>query len=207
MANQYRERIYQLARLIPRGRVMTYGQIAIILDGMYSGTSIYTAQTVGWAMHALGDTDCWLRVINSKGGCSTGKVMLPGNKQQLLLEQEGIEFDNEGRCDLSRYLWIPPDEIRQQLSNSKAAYTSTDEWAKWQPAELLSYVTAHSRTPRHLFSISMIKTLYALADQEYKEDLFTTIDPVTSKSPGDFVQLESSLADALVRAAQIRQSI
>lgn len=100
MANQYRERIYQLARLIPPGHVMTYGQIAIILDSMYEGT-VYTAQTVGWAMHALGDTDCWLRVINSKGGCSTGKVMLPGNKQQLLLEQEGIEFDQKGR-------WLPP---------------------------------------------------------------------------------------------------
>src|SRR5947207_1398674 len=112
MPNEYRERVYRLARLIPASRVMTYGQIAVILDGMYPNGPVYTAQTVGWAMHALGDTDCWLRVINSKGGCSTGKVMLPGNKQQDLLEQQGIVFDEKGHCDLSRFLWVPDEETR-----------------------------------------------------------------------------------------------
>jgi methylated-DNA-protein-cysteine methyltransferase-like protein len=103
--SNYRERVYEIARQIPHGRVMTYGQLAEIVDALYP--EAYTAQTVGWAMHALGDTDCWLRVINSKGGCSTGKVMVPGNKQQFLLEKEGIEFNEQGRCDLQRYLWIP----------------------------------------------------------------------------------------------------
>ena len=106
--SNYRERIYEIARRIPQGRVMTYGQIAEILDGLYSEEGPrYTAQTVGWAMHALGDTDCWLRVINSKGGCSTGRVMVPGNKQQFLLEKEGVQFDDKGHCDLSLYLWSP----------------------------------------------------------------------------------------------------
>lgn len=196
--SQYRERIYQLARLIPRGRVMTYGQIALILDAMFGATPVYTAQTVGWAMHALGDTDCWLRVINSKGGCSTGKVMLPGNKQQLLLEQEGIEFDQKGYCDLSRYLWTPSNEIREQLIKR-----SQYEWANWTTCDFLSYITAHSRTPRHLFHQDMVRALFDLAGHEYKEDLFVTIDPATSREPGDFIQLESSLADALVRAVRI----
>jgi methylated-DNA-protein-cysteine methyltransferase related protein len=105
--SEYRERVYRIARTIPRGRVMTYGQIAEILDGLYSSGPRYTAQTVGWAMHALGDTDCWARVINSQGGCSTGRVMVPGNKQQFILEQEGVEFDERGHCDLQRSLWIP----------------------------------------------------------------------------------------------------
>lgn len=94
---------------------MTYGQIALILDGLYPGDPVYTAQAVGWAMHALGDTDCLIQVINSNG-CSTGKVMLPGNKQQLLLEQEGIQFDKTGRCDLARYLWNPDDKIPKEIS-------------------------------------------------------------------------------------------
>lgn len=196
--SQYRERIYQLARLIPRGRVMTYGQIALILDAMFGAMPVYTAQTVGWAMHALGDTDCWLRVINSKGGCSTGKVILPGNKQQLLLEQEGIEFDQKGHCDLSRYLWTPSNEIREQLIKR-----SRYEWANWTTSDFLSYITAHSRTPRHLFHQDMVRALFDLAGHEYKEDLFVTIDPATSREPGDFIQLESSLADALVRAVRI----
>ena len=63
MPNEYRARIYRLARLIPKGRVMTYGQIAVILDGLYPNGSVYTAQTVGWAMHALGDT-----ALPHKGG-------------------------------------------------------------------------------------------------------------------------------------------
>lgn len=108
MAGEYRERVYRLARQIPKGRVMTYGQIAEILD---SDEHSYTAQTIGWAMHALGDTDCWLRVINASGGCSTGKVMLPGNKQQAMLRQEGIEFDERGKCDLERFLWVPSELV------------------------------------------------------------------------------------------------
>jgi alkylated DNA nucleotide flippase Atl1 len=178
---------------------MTYGQIALILDGLYATPPVYTAQTVGWAMHALGDTDCWLRVINSKGGCSTGKVMLPANKQQLLLEQEGIEFDQKGHCDLSRYLWTPSNETRQQLIKR-----SQHEWANWPTCDFLSYITAHSKTPRHLFHQDMIRALYDLAGEEYKEDLFIRIDPATSNAPGDFIQLESRLADALVRAVRIR---
>lgn len=105
--SEYRERIYRLASQIPKGRVMTYGQIAEILD---SDEAKYTAQTVGWAMHAIGDTGPWARVINAQGRCSTGRVMLPGNKQQTILESEGIEFDSSGRCNLEKYLWIPPEE-------------------------------------------------------------------------------------------------
>lgn len=111
--NQYRERIYQLARQIPKGRVMTYGQIAEILD---SEEHTYTAQTVGWAMHALGDSDCWARVINARGACSTGKVMLPSNKQQMILEQEGIVFDADGRCHLQTFLWVP-DKPKQETKH------------------------------------------------------------------------------------------
>jgi methylated-DNA-protein-cysteine methyltransferase-like protein len=96
--------------MIPPGRVMTYGQIAEILDTIYADGPRYTAQTVGWAMHALGDNEPWLRVINARGACSTGKVMLPSNKQQKLLELEGVRFNEQGRCDLSVYLWIPIGE-------------------------------------------------------------------------------------------------
>lgn len=107
MENEYRARIYRLANRIPEGRVMTYGQIAELLD---SDTQKYTAQTVGWAMHALGDTGPWARVINAQGACSTGKVMLPGNKQQTILEREGVVF-KDGKCDLEKFLWIPDDQI------------------------------------------------------------------------------------------------
>jgi methylated-DNA-protein-cysteine methyltransferase-like protein len=80
---------------------MTYGQIAELLgDG-------YTPRTVGFCMHSSPDNTPWHRVINAQGGCSTGPVVLPHDKQQRMLEREGVVFDQRGRCDLQTFLWIP----------------------------------------------------------------------------------------------------
>ena len=98
---EYRERVYKIVRRIPRGRVMTYGQIAELLgEG-------YTARTVGFCMHSSPDGTPWHRVINAQGKTSTGRVVLPHDKQQRLLEQEGVVFNKSNRCDLETYLWIP----------------------------------------------------------------------------------------------------
>lgn len=99
---QYKKRVYELVRQIPAGRVMTYGQIAAILgEG-------YTPRTVGYVMHAA-DTENvpWQRVINSQGKCSTGRLTIPVNLQQMMLEQEGVAFDAKGRCDLNEFGWRP----------------------------------------------------------------------------------------------------
>lgn len=97
----YRERVYAIVRQIPTGRVMTYGQIAIILgDG-------YTARTVGYVMHGAPDDVPWQRVINSQGKVSTGRLTMPVNLQQELLEAEGVVFGGKGKCDLSRFQWFP----------------------------------------------------------------------------------------------------
>lgn len=100
----YRERVYDIVRRIPRGKVMTYGQIAMILGERY------TARTVGYVMHGANAEEVpWQRVINSQGACSTGKMTLPTNLQQDMLKQEGIFFNARGRCDLSEYQWMPED--------------------------------------------------------------------------------------------------
>jgi len=97
----YRQRVYQIVRKIPRGRVMTYGQIAELLgEG-------YTPRTVGYCMHSSPDGTPWQRVVNAQGGYSTGRLVLPHDKQQRLLELEGIKFNKSHRCDLQTYLWIP----------------------------------------------------------------------------------------------------
>lgn len=107
----YRERVYQIVRTIPVGRVMTYGQLAIILgEG-------YTARTVGYVMHGADEGVPWQRVINSQGKCSTGRLTIPMNLQQELLEAEGVDFSEKGKCDLAMFQWFPagfePDDDEQ----------------------------------------------------------------------------------------------
>lgn len=111
--NDYRERVFRLVRKIPRGRVMTYGQIAEILgDG-------YTARTVGFVMHSSDDKTPWHRVINAQGGCSTRGLVLPHDKQQRMLEAEGVAFNDRGRCNLQTFLWIPKEPVDKRNSRKK----------------------------------------------------------------------------------------
>jgi methylated-DNA-protein-cysteine methyltransferase related protein len=100
---RYRERVFAIVRRIPSGRVMTYGQLAEILGEGYTG------RTVGYVMHTATDDVPWHRVINAQGACSTGKILLPPDKQQRMLEAEGVAFNAKGRCDLSTYRWTPEE--------------------------------------------------------------------------------------------------
>jgi methylated-DNA-protein-cysteine methyltransferase-like protein len=111
--SNYRERVYRIVRSIPRGRVMTYGQLAEILgEG-------YTPRTIGFVMHGSDDRTPWHRVVNAQGGCSTGRIALPSDKQQRMLAAEGVEFNERGRCDLQRYLWIPRERKTRSKSSLK----------------------------------------------------------------------------------------
>jgi len=113
----YRERVYTLVHRIPRGRVMTYGQVAYILG------QGYTPRTVGFVMHGANERKTpWQRVINSQGCCSTGRIVLPADKQQRMLEREGVKFDVSGRCDLETYLWHPDEETEKaEAANARSA--------------------------------------------------------------------------------------
>jgi methylated-DNA-protein-cysteine methyltransferase-like protein len=118
--NDYRERVFRIVRMIPSGRVMTYGQIAEILgEG-------YTPRTVGFVMHSSNDKTPWHRVINAQGGCSTRGLVLPHDKQQRMLEAEGINFNERGRCSLEKYVWIP----KQSKVKSKAREQKTTLFKK-----------------------------------------------------------------------------
>lgn len=91
--------IRDVVKRIPTGRVATYGQISRILDGRYS------AQFVGWALHASVEGVPWHRVVNAKGGISTRRILgYAPDLQRHLLEAEGVVFDGE-HCDLSVYQW------------------------------------------------------------------------------------------------------
>src|SRR5215813_1925719 len=112
--NDYRERVYRIVRKIPRGRVMTYGQIAELLgDG-------YTPRTVGFVMHASPPDTPWHRVLNARGATSTGRLVLPHDKQQKLLELEHVVFNKNGCCDLQTFLWIPKQSELAEKRKPKA---------------------------------------------------------------------------------------
>lgn len=89
---------------------MTYGQIAELLgEG-------YTPRTVGFCMHSSPDGTPWHRVLNAQGATSTGRVVLPHDKQQRMLEQEGVVFNKNNRCDLETYLHIPKTKTVSEKS-------------------------------------------------------------------------------------------
>ena len=94
-------RVFAAVRRVPRGRVVTYGQVAALvgLDGM--------ARQIGYALHALpqGTTVPWHRVVNARGEVSRRKVPGPELEQRLRLELEGVRFDARGRIQLALYGW------------------------------------------------------------------------------------------------------
>ena len=96
--------VYAMVRRIPRGRVMTYGQIATLIENRLS------PRAVGWAMHGCPEDVPWQRVVNASGGCSTDRLPdTPQGLQRVLLEEEGIEFRASGTLDLAIYRWTPPE--------------------------------------------------------------------------------------------------
>ena len=95
MAN-CRERAQDYARGVPRGRVVTYGQVAECVGG--------NAQHVGTAMRkaeASGLNVPWQRVVRADGSIS--RHAPAGQRERL--EAEGLSFDDRGRVDLQKYQW------------------------------------------------------------------------------------------------------
>jgi methylated-DNA-protein-cysteine methyltransferase-like protein len=99
------DKIYTVVKKIPHGRVATYGQIARLI-----GIPRHARQ-VGYALNALNDNNVpWHRVINAKGEISSRSNPDYENLQKILLEEEGVTFDKDGRISLTKYLW-KPDKI------------------------------------------------------------------------------------------------
>ena len=101
------ERIRRIVCLIPPGRVASYGQVAAV-----DGTC--TPRMVGYAMASIpeGSDVPWHRVVNARGSIS----LRPGSDghelQRVMLESEGVTFDEQGRIDLKRFGWAGPASKR-----------------------------------------------------------------------------------------------
>ncbi|MEO5627320.1 MAG: MGMT family protein [Candidatus Saccharimonadales bacterium] len=100
VSSGFKDRVLALVVQIPKGRVMTYGQIAALCG------SPRAARIVGGIAHYADQNLPWQRVVNKQGGMAAG---YPGGTMahQQHLEQEGVQF-KDGQIDLQEYLWQPP---------------------------------------------------------------------------------------------------
>ncbi len=105
--NDFFEQVYAVVRLIPEGRVTSYGAIAAYLGSKKS------SRMVGWAMnasHRLKNVPAH-RVVN-RVGVLTGKMHFSNpNRMQELLEAENIGIVNDQVVDFKIHFWDPSTEL------------------------------------------------------------------------------------------------
>ena len=91
--------VYAVVARIPRGKVMSYGQIARVLGAPRA------ARQVGWAMCRCPDNVPWQRVVKESGEIAGGGH---ADFRRVLLEEEGVTFLPDGRVDMAkcRYTYV-----------------------------------------------------------------------------------------------------
>ena len=111
----FNHQVWEIVRRIPSGKVTTYGKIAAMIPppgGMNPKDYLaFGARWVGGAMAACPEDVPWQRVINAQGKISLRRGE-GSSKQRELLEEEGIVFEENGRVNLSRYVWDGRDGPR-----------------------------------------------------------------------------------------------
>jgi methylated-DNA-protein-cysteine methyltransferase-like protein len=139
--SEFSKKVYEIVRMIPQGKVMTYGQIATLL-GLPRA-----AQSVGWSLHWVNEEEpvpCQ-RVVNRFGGLAAGYGWGGQEAHRVDLEADGVTVRPDFTVDLEKYQWwpdeataaalqLPPQALeelnqklefsRQQLSRSKASLNS-----------------------------------------------------------------------------------
>lgn len=102
------QRVFEVARLIPKGRVTSYGAIAAFLGTKGS------SRMVGWAMNTAGAAFPPVpahRVVNREGMLSGKHHFGSANLMQELLENEGVRVENDRVQDFSKCFWDPAREL------------------------------------------------------------------------------------------------
>ena len=110
MTNQnFFDKVYEVVKQIPYGRVTTYGAIAKFLSSPKS------SRMVGWALNTSfknkGFTIPAHRVVNRNGILSGKKYFGSDNVMQELLENEGINVKKDKIIDFEKYFWDPNIEL------------------------------------------------------------------------------------------------
>jgi methylated-DNA-protein-cysteine methyltransferase-like protein len=111
MDSQFKKKVYKVVNLIPEGKVVSYGQIALYV-GMPRA-----AREVGWVLNQLDEKTSvpWWRVVNNKGRISIKGSRYSAYDQRRLLEQEGIEVNDDLTFDINKYRFLPDPIFIQKL--------------------------------------------------------------------------------------------
>ena len=106
--SQFKDRVYALVSHIPRGKVMTYGQIAALAGAAWA------AWEVGQIAHTGSDDLPWQRVVNKSGGLAKG---YPGGFEghKKALEAEGTPVNEDYRVNIKELIWYPPNPNQNSL--------------------------------------------------------------------------------------------
>ena len=105
MENNYFTKVYKVTEAIPVGRVTNYGAIADFL-------ALGSARMVGWALNKCGHLSIPAHRVVNRNGELTGRNMFPSpTLMQELLENEGIEIQNNKIQDFKSHFWHPGDHL------------------------------------------------------------------------------------------------
>ncbi|MHB8730871.1 MAG: MGMT family protein [bacterium] len=108
--SDFRRLVYAVLRRVPRGRVVTYGQLALIAGRRRAG------REVGWIAYEGGRGLPWQRVVNRFGGLAIGYGGHDGRAAHKRdLAAEGVRVRRNMTVDLRRYQWWPDDALCRRL--------------------------------------------------------------------------------------------
>jgi methylated-DNA-protein-cysteine methyltransferase-like protein len=107
--SEFKNKVLLIVASIPRGKVMTYGQIAVLAGAAWA------AWEVGQIAH-FGPSDLpWQRVVNKNGGLAKGYTPGGLESHKRDLEKEGVAVSEEFTVDLEKILWKPASKSQSSL--------------------------------------------------------------------------------------------
>lgn len=160
--SDFNQEVYRLVRQVPAGKVVTYGQVARVLNKPRG------ARAVGWALSAAPQGACpWQRVINSQGRVSPREN---AGEQQRLLESEGVTFKN-GVVDLSDFGYEFERGFADHFSAEAESYA---RFRPTYPTALFEWLASRCSGARRVWDCATGNGQAAVALAEYFPEVVAT---------------------------------